>query len=345
MTTDHADLISLRRPAALAVSDTLPAQRSGMPLARRRVLAAATGVAGAALVGVLPGPLQAQELAQPLQAVPLGDKALFVRGPDSNVLVVDGSEGLILVDGGHARWAADLHAAIARQFPSRPYRALFNTQWHPEQTGSNQLLGQQGVEIIAHENTMLWESTEVWQRWSGRTFAPLPAAALPKTTFFEDGSRRIGDREVHYGYLRAAHTDGDIWVYFGDEDILVTGGLVSNGRWPEIDWWTGGFIAGLLDSFVSLLTVPGAATRIVPAYGDLMTLDDLRAQNQMYLTIFDRLHAAFIKSASLEELLAEKPTAEFDARMGDPTQFLTLAFQSIQGHVRDPQNDRFLNIP
>jgi hypothetical protein len=76
-----------------------------------------------------------------------------------------------------------------------------------------------------------------------------------------------------------------------------------------------------------------------------MTLDELRAQNQMYLTIFDRLHAAFIKSASLEDLLAERPTAEFDARMGDPTQFLTLAFQSIQGHVRDPQNDRFLNIP
>lgn len=337
MATDHTTPSSA---AAFAVSGTRPLLTPGSPLARRRLL---TGAAGAALAAALPSPLLAQ--AETLQPVPLGDKALFVRGPDSNVLVVDGSEGLILVDGGHARWASDLHAAIARQFPSRPYRALFNTQWHPEQTGSNQRLGEQGVEIIAHENTMLWESTEVWQRWSGQTFAPLPAAALPKTTFFEDGSRRIGDREVHYGYLRAAHTDGDIWVYFDDEDILVTGGLVSNGRWPEIDWWTGGFIAGLLDSFVTLLSVPGPATRIVPAYGDLMTLDDLRAQNQMYLTIFDRLHAAFIKSASLEELLAEKPTAEFDARMGDPTQFLTLAFQSIQGHVRDPQNDRFLNIP
>ena len=336
MATDQS---TPRRTAPLAVSGTKP-PAPGSLLARRRLL---TGAAGAALAAALPRPLLAQD--QTVQPLALGDRALFVRGPDSNVLVVDGSEGLILVDGGHARWAADLHAAIARQFPSRPYRALFNTQWHPEQTGSNQRLGEQGVEIIAHENTMLWESIEVWQRWSGQTFAPLPAAALPKTTFFEDGSRRIGDREVHYGYLRAAHTDGDIWVYFDDEDILVTGGLVSNGRWPEIDWWTGGFIAGLLDSFVTLLSVPGPATRIVPAYGDLMTLDELRAQNQMYLTIFDRLHAAFIKSASLEDLLAERPTAEFDARMGDPTQFLTLAFQSIQGHVRDPQNDRFLNIP
>ena len=76
-----------------------------------------------------------------------------------------------------------------------------------------------------------------------------------------------------------------------------------------------------------------------------MTLEELRAQNQMYLTIFDRLHASFIKSESLAELLRAKPTAEFDAEMGDPTRFLTLAFQSIRGHLRDPQNDRFLNLP
>lgn len=283
--------------------------------------------------------------ASELQVQRLSDKALFVKGPDSNVLVVDSSEGLIMVDGGHTSWFGDLHAAIAENFPGRPYRALFNTQWHPEQTGSNQSMGEKGVEIIAHENTMLWESTEINQRWSGLTFQPLPEVALPKTTFFEDGSMQIGDRVVHYGYMREAHTDGDIWVYFEDEDILVTGGLVSNGRWPEIDWWTGGFIGGMMDGFVSLMTVPGESTKIVPAYGDLMTLSELKAQNQMYLTIFDRLHGSFIKSEDLKELLAQKFTAEFDAEMGDPTRFMTLAYQSIQGHIRDPQNDRFLNIP
>ncbi len=280
-----------------------------------------------------------------VQAERLGDKVLFVQGPDSNALVVDSNEGLIMVDGGHTDWFADLHAAVAENFPGRPWRALFNTHWHREQTGSNQALGEQGIEIIAHENTMLWESTEVWQRWSDTTFPPLPQAALPTTTFFDDGAMQLGDRNVQYGYMRGAHTDGDIWVYFEDENVLVTGGLVSNGRWPEIDWWTGGFVGDFLDGFVSLLTVPNANTRIIPAYGAVMTLDELRAQNQMYLTIFDRLHASVIKGESLQELLTAKPTAEFDAMMGDPTQFLTLAYDSFQGHVRDPQNDRFLNIP
>ena len=94
-----------------------------------------------------------------------------------------------------------------------------------------------------------------------------------------------------------------------------------------------------------MLTVPDEATTIVPAYGALMTRAELRAQNQMYINIFDRLHGAFIRSESLDEILGHKFTAEYDADMGDPTQFMTLAFQSLQGHLRDPQSDRILNIP
>jgi cyclase len=311
--------------------------------AHRRLLNKAAILTGSVLFWFQSAALFAQ--AAEIHTQKLSDKVLFVQGPDSNVLVVDSSEGLIMVDGGHAAWQDALHGAIAETFPGRPYRALFNTHWHPEHTGSNERLGKQGVEIIAHENTMLWESTEVWQRWSDRTFAPLPAEALPKTVFYEDGSLQIGDRTVQFGYLRSAHTDGDIWVYFEDENILVTGGLVSNGRWPELDWWTGGFIGTMMDSFVTLMTIPDANTQIIPAYGPVMNLEELQAQNQMYLTIFDRLHRAVISSEGVDELLAQKPTAEFDATMGDPTLFMTLAFDSFRGHVRDPQNDRFLNVP
>lgn len=313
--------------------------------ARRQFLTRVSALVGSALLLPWIGANVAMAQGSKVEAKRISDKVLFVKGPDSNVIVVNSNEGLILVDGGHASWYPDLQKALTDNFPGQKVRALINTHWHPDQTGANVPLGEQGVEIIAHENTKLWLSTEVWQRWSDTTFPPLADAGLPKTTFFEDGSLQIGDTKVQYGYMREAHTDGDIWVYFEDADVLVTGGLVSNGRWPEIDWWTGGFIAGMLDGFVSLLTVPTASTTIVPAYGDIMTLDELRAQNQMYLTIFDHIHGSFIKSESLEEILSEKPTAAYDSKMGDPTRFLTLAFQSIQGHIRDPQNDRFLNIP
>lgn len=287
----------------------------------------------------------AQAQSPELEVRKIDDNMLFIKGPDSNVLAVDSSEGLILVDGGHASWYDGLRAALAEHFPGRPVRALINTQWHPEQTGANVPLGSEGVEIIAHENTMLWLSTEIWQRWSGKTFPPLPEAGIPGTIVYDDDVLQLGDRQVYIGFMWNAHTDGDIWVYFEEENVLVTGGLVSNGRWPEIDWWTGGYIGGLLDGFVSLLTVPNAQTRIIPAFGDIMTLEELRAQNQMYLTIFDRLHAMLISSYSAEDIVAEKPTAEYDAAMGDPTEFLNLVFDSFQRRYRDGQNFRILNIP
>jgi len=317
--------------------------QDGVFLARRGFVRKTVILCGFAYSLCSPSALFAQAAA--LKAIKLSDDTLFVQGPTSNVLVVDSDEGLILVDGGHADWFSSLETTVSEHFPDRPYRALINTHWHADQTGANLSLGKQGVEIIAHENTLLWQSTEIWQRWSGHTYSPLPKEALPVTTVYEDGSLEIANRTILYGYMRDSHTDGDIWVYIEDEDVLVTGGLVSNGRWPEIDWWTGGFIGGLMDGFVSLMSVPNANTKIIPSFGPLMTLDELKVQNQMYLTVFDRIHGSVIRSESLQELMAGKPTAEFDAVMGDPSQFLTLAFQSIQGHIRDPQNDRFLNFP
>jgi glyoxylase-like metal-dependent hydrolase (beta-lactamase superfamily II) len=300
-------------------------------------------ISGMSLCLLFPALVTAQS--PPLEPLRLSDKALLIKGPDANVLAVESSEGLILVDGGHASWYDGLRNTLEEYFPGTPIRALINTQWHPEQTGANVPLGTEGVEIIAHENTMLWLSTEVWQRWSDTRHSPMPEAGLPTTTFWDDGAIQIGDQTVHYGFMWNAHTDGDVWVYFEEEDILATGGLVSNGRWPEIDWSTGGYIGGMLDGFVSLLTVPNEDTIIIPADGESMTLSELRAQNQMYLTIFDRLHASVINSSSIEDILAENLTAEYAAEMGDSSRFMTQALQSFQGRYRDPQNFRLLNIP
>lgn len=280
-----------------------------------------------------------------LEARRLSENALFIEGPNANVLAVESDEGLVLVDGGHASWYDELREILDEQFPGVSIRALINTQWHPEQTGANVPLGREGVEIIAHENTMLWLSTEVWQRWSDKKFLPIAEAGLPTTTFWDDGVLEFGDETVHYGFMWNAHTDGDIWVYFEEENILATGGLVSNGRWPEIDWSTGGYIGGMLDGFVSLLTVPNESTVIIPADGPAMTLGELRAQNQMYLNVFDRLHGAVIRAFGIDDILAENIAAEYESEMGDSTRFLTQAFHSFQGRYRDAQNFRLLNIP
>jgi len=309
---------------------------------RRRFLSNAGAVTGALLS--LPGANVLRAQPPRLETVRLADNMSVVIGPDANVLIADSDDGLIFVDGGHVSWSDALLAAVAEQFGSRPMSALFNTHWHVEQTGLNQVLGEQGAQIIAHENTKLWLGTEVWARWSDIKYPPLPEAALPTLTFYDSGAVQLAERRVEYGYMLNAHTDGDIWVFFPEENVLVAGGLVSNAGWPVIDWWTGGWIGGMLDGFDSLLEVANENTRIVPASGPLMSLADLRSQQQMYLTIFERIHSMLRQSMGTEEVLAAKPTAEYDAEWGDPQQFVTLAFQSTWGHLRDAYSKRMRNI-
>jgi len=305
---------------------------------RRDLLRQAAALAGAAL---LRAPLVAQTA---LTTTPLSQRMRVVAGPSGNVLAADTDDGVVLVDGGEASWADALLQTVEGLYPGRPVRALFNTHWHEEQTGANRALGERGVEIVAHENTKLWLGTEVWVRWSDKKYPPLPKAAQPTTSVYDPGRMTFGGRAVDYGWARDAHTDGDLFLFFPDENVLVAGGFVSNTTWPVIDWWTGGWTVGMLNGFDRLLEVANDRTRIVPAVGPVMSFAELKAQQAMYLTVFERIHGALIKALGIEETLAAKPTAEFDARYGDPTQFVTLALQSTWGHLRDAHDTRLRNI-
>ena len=72
-----------------------------------------------------------------------------------------------------------------------PVHTIFNTHWHPEQTGSNEQLGKAGRAIIAHENTRLWLTTDVTWPWNGQRFKRLPKIAQPNKTFYTTGAARL----------------------------------------------------------------------------------------------------------------------------------------------------------
>jgi cyclase len=283
--------------------------------------------------------------AQPasLQTVAVADGMFAVIGPNATVLAADSSDGIVMVDGGDSSWSVALLHTIAERIGAKPFRALFNTHWHTEQTGSNVTLGEQGAEIIAHENTKLWLGTDVWVRWSDKKYPPLPPSARPKTTFYDSNdvtAFRFGTRRVECGHLLKAHTDGDLWAFFPDENVLAVGGVVSNDGWPIVDWWTGGWFVGMVDAFETLLTIANENTRIIPGNGPVMSLAELKAQQKMYGIIFDRLQELFTQARDIAEVLAAKPTAEFDAKWGNSDLFLTLAFQSFWGHLRDNHDRR-----
>src|SRR5437660_1176663 len=156
-----------------------------------------------------------------------------------------------------------------------PVHTIFNTHWHPEQTGLNEQLGKAGATIIAHENTRLWLTTDIAWPWSGQRFKRVPKIAQPNKTFYTTGEL---NRDVQYGYIPdAAHTDGDLYVSFPKQNVLVVGDVVSGAGWPVVDYATGGWIGGIVGGLQRLQTLADADTRIVPARGPVLVLADLRA--------------------------------------------------------------------
>ncbi len=121
-------------------------------------------------------------------------------------------------------------------------------------------------------------------------------------------------------------------MHFKKANVLVAGGVVSQDRWPQLDFQTGGWIAGLVGGLDKLLKIADDNTRIVPADGALLTRADLQAQRSMYFAIYEQLVMCLTKGLSPEEALATEPAKGVNPQWGDPSAFLTSAFKSLWGH-------------
>jgi cyclase len=312
-------------------------------LDRRRVMeGAGAGLLSlglTSLVGCATGPAPASaapgKQAGKLEATEIAPGVKLITGAGANVLAVRSPDGALLVDGGLAQNAPGLIERALRETGAGKVASLINTHWHPEQTGANDLLGQKGARILAHENTRLWMGTQITLRWQGgKVYPPRQPKARPSETFYTKKEMPLGNERIELGYLLQAHTDGDIYVHFRKANVMAVGGAVAGKGWPLIDWETGGWIGGMVRGIDTLIRAADDATIIVPTDGPPLTRKDLVKQRDMYVAIMGRLKTMMESGFSADKVLAGAPAAEFEAERGDPSQFLRLAFRSFWGHVR-----------
>jgi glyoxylase-like metal-dependent hydrolase (beta-lactamase superfamily II) len=128
-----------------------------------------------------------------------------------------------------------------------------------------------------------------------------------------------------------AHTDGDAFVFFPGPNILHTGDLLFIGRYPVVDFTVGGSLAGMAASLERMDRVGDAQTRIIPGHGPLASKADMRATREMWNTINQRLESAATQGRSIEEVLKEAPTKDFDAKLNvtNPEGFLRQAYGGV----------------
>jgi len=258
----------------------------------------------------------------------------LIQGAGSNVVLADLADELVVVDGGLQENAGTLLNTIQMLAPGKKIGSLFNTNWRPEHCGLNYSLAD-STSIIAHENTRLWQGTDPYVEWEEKKYQPMPVEVRANHGFYTGSSLQIGAETLLYDCLPKAHTDGDIYLYFEQADILVVSDLLKTNSFPVVDYSTGGWLRGLRDATAALLDIAKDNTQIIAAQGGVLTRDDLQQQHDMLVYAWDAVVSAFQNGLSLDEFQASNPMQPYIAERGNPSLFLQQAYRSAWYHITE----------
>jgi glyoxylase-like metal-dependent hydrolase (beta-lactamase superfamily II) len=300
----------------------------------RRSFMAATGISAAALfpsrglfaeqAGIVPTMVKAAAGAR-IEIHPLRRNISVLDGSGGNIAVLTGRDGKLLIDAGFTVSRPRISDALA-SINSDPIRNLINTHWHVDHTDGNAWLHAAGATITAHTNTH--EHLSVATRVEGwnYTFPAAPAGATPAKVFDQKHSIHVNDTSVLLKHYMPAHTDSDISVHFVEADILHVGDTWWNGFYPFIDYSTGGGIDGMIRAAEDNLAIVTDKTIIIPGHGPVGDKSQPAEYRDMLVSIQENVAALKRQGRSLEQTVAAKPTAGYDAKWG---QFLMTIFTGL----------------
>jgi glyoxylase-like metal-dependent hydrolase (beta-lactamase superfamily II) len=263
----------------------------------------------------------------------LSDALAVLDLGDSNVLCSSADDrGLVLVDSGSPSSVSRLTTAIRTVRQDAKVHVVFNTHYHSDQTGNNETLAAGGAAIVAHEHTRQWMATDHWVPSDNRYEKARAKAAWPTETFRITGSLNAGTERIDYGHLPLAHTDGDIYVFFRESNVLAVGDVASPLRDPALDYFTGAWIGGRLDAMDTILSLSNDETRIVPAAGLPMTRAEFKVERDMMEEVRSRVWTRVLKGDSPAEMLAAGVLNGLGRTWKDPRKFLHDAAQGMFAH-------------
>jgi glyoxylase-like metal-dependent hydrolase (beta-lactamase superfamily II) len=260
------------------------------------------------------------------------DKVAILDGGGTNVVAFSANDGLILVDSGVPKNDDKLLAALKAFGPNAKVHILFNTHYHLDQTGNNEVFATTGAKIIAHEHTRQWMSTDYWIPDEDRYEKARPKAAQPTETFRTTGSLKVGSEQIDYGHLPLAHADGDIYVFFKTSNVLAVGDVASPLRDPALDSFTGAWIGGRLDAMDKILKLSNEQTKIVPAAGPVMSRAEFKAERDMMEEVRSRVWKHTLQGESPKEMLDAGVLKGLPRTWKDPYKFLYDAAKGMFAH-------------
>ncbi len=258
---------------------------------------------------------QQQDLSKvELKVTKVTDNIYMLSSPVAgNIGVSIGDDGVAIIDDQFAPLAPKIRAAIAL-LSDKPIRFVINTHWHGDHTGANESFGRNGAIIVAQGNVRKRMAAKQIGSLSGRETAASPAAALPIVTFAESTTLHYNGDDLEVTHLPAAHTDGDVIIRWRKANVLHMGDNFFVGDYPFVDNNSGGTYNGMIAAVEWALASIDDNTQIMPGHGPLSNKKGLQEYRDMMVTVRERVLKMIKQKKTLEQVVAAKPTADFDAK-------------------------------
>jgi len=247
-----------------------------------------------------------------------------------NIGVSIGRQGVLIVDNQFPEMAPKYKAAI-RELGGGDIDFTINTHWHFDHADGNKLLGPEGVWVVAHENVreMLLKDNVINLVSTTVDQPAFAADALPVMTYQRRMSLHFNDEQIDLLHAGPAHTTSDSAVIFREHNVVHLGDVFNTSGYPFIDADNGGSLPGVVAFCEAVLEEIDRNTSVIPGHGPVSNYQGLADYIEMLGTIRDRIRALIASGASLEQVVAARPTAEWDETHGDPASFINRAYTSM----------------
>jgi cyclase len=246
-----------------------------------------------------------------IQTTHVSNEVYMLTGVGGNIGLSVGEDGILLIDSQFPELYEKIISAIA-EIDTGKIRFLFNTNWHYDHCSGNSLFAEAGVIIMAHTKTRENMKLEQYNPFFDFTVSAYPEIALPVVTFNDSMTVYFNNDEIKVLHFESAHSDADLVFLFKSANVIHLGDICFVGSYPYIDITNGGTISGVILAVDRILSITNEETKIIPGHGPLTDRGGLIGYRDMLVTVRDRVKKQIDEGKTLEEIIAAKPTAEFD---------------------------------
>jgi glyoxylase-like metal-dependent hydrolase (beta-lactamase superfamily II) len=268
-----------------------------------------------------------------IETIPVAKGVYILVGSGGNIGLSVGQDGAFLIDDQYAPLTDRILKAISA-VTDQPVRFLVNTHWHGDHTGGNENIGKGGTIIVAHDNVRKRLAKGQFMKAFNVNIPPAPPKALPVITFADSVTFHWNNETLEVLHPKPAHTDGDAVIYFKSTNVVHVGDLFFNGIYPFIDAGSGGSMEGVIAGVDEVLDRIDDNTKVIPGHGPLGNKTDLKAYRDMLATVHERMTKLIKEGKSIDEIVAAKPTADYDAKWGvgflKPSQWVQIVYSVMQ---------------